>query len=888
MTAGGTSVPDLRSKEHRALFDIIDRLRSHGIGEVIDLPEIIVCGDQSAGKSSVLEAISGHPFPTKDGVCTRFVTELVLRREPSHKFKVSISPGPGRAAKDAERLRGFSDTIRSEQRLDEVVDAAKEAMGLSDSKRFSNDVLRVEICGPDQAHLTMVDLPGIFRAGSSEQSVEDVKTVSAMVQKAMKRPRSIILAVVSANNEFNNQEITELARKLDPTRSRTLGLITKPDKLDEGSRSEEFYIKLARNQEVHLELGWHVLRNRGSNDTSDTSAKTRDYIEKVFFSKGAWLSVDSSLLGVAALRRRLSEVLGGSILTNLPALRGDVLSNIHKCEDTLVRLGDPRSSPGEQRRYLLAVSRRFSSLMTAAIEGNYSDSFFGDAKTDDGYAKRIRALVQNSLRDFGEKMHQQGKLQSLRDDDEAIPGTSPGTPKHVRRSDYLRGVTVLMDRSKGRELPGTFNPLIVADLFRKECQPWEDLAAEATSSIVDAVTWMALTVLHQVALAKTVGGISSIVEQGIEERQQQLNTKVKELLAPHYEGHPITYNNFLTDMVKKAQKERRDKRRAEALKEVIESAISGAKNRRALHSAIEQGDSPPSSPLGYVDIGEVIQLLSQLEGKETDLEEEASGLATDYAEAYYKVALKRFIDEIANLAVERQLIRHLPNLFTPEMILELTDDQVSTLAAEDDQAIAERDRCQKLLTALQKSLDDLRRLQSARIDIKRPQLSRPVIPAATGSAGASDARRPSTPPAPSNSSQPSNREETPKSTSPERRWRNPESPNPATAGTEVSPPADGEHAQPARKTHPRAIGFSWGDWGVAPKKEEPETSSPVEYERDDEPALEAVKTLSFNWSAKPGVEAPASIEDNWCLGSSKKGKKKKKALEAFAAEFVDN
>lgn len=633
---------DLRSKEHRALFDIIDRLRSHGIGEVIDLPEIIVCGDQSAGKSSVLEAISGHPFQTKDGVCTRFVTELVLRREPKHKFKVSISPGPERAPKDAERLRAFSDTIRPMQRLDEVVDAAKQAMGLSDFKRFSNDVLRVEICGPDQAHLTMVDLPGIFRAGSSEQSVEDVKTVSSMVHKAMKRPRSIILAVVSANNEFNNQEITELARKLDSSRTRTLGLITKPDKLDEGTHSEEFYIKLARNEEVHLELGWHVLRNRGSNETSDNSAETRDNIEKLFFSKGAWLSVDHSLLGVAALRRRLSEVLGVSILTNLPALRGDVLSNIHKCEDTLAKLGDPRSSPAEQRRYLLAVSRRFSALMTAAIEGNYSDSFFGDAKTDEGYAKRIRAIVQNNLRDFGEKVHRQGKLQTLLDHDERIADGDTGVPEKVWRSDYLRQVTTLMDRSKGRELPGTFNPLIVADLFKKQCQPWEDLAAETTSSIVDAVTWMALTVLHHVALAKTVGGISAIVDQGIEERQRQLNAKVKEILAPHYECHPITYNYYLTDMVKKAQKERREKHRAEALKEVIESSISGAKNRRALHSAMEHGDAPLSPSTSFIDIGEVIKLLGELESKETDLEEEASGLATDYAEAYYKASTPLF------------------------------------------------------------------------------------------------------------------------------------------------------------------------------------------------------------------------------------------------------
>ncbi|MBE3042786.1 dynamin family protein, partial [Candidatus Bathyarchaeota archaeon] len=46
----------------------------------IDLPQIVVCGDQSSGKSSVLEAISGMAFPAKDNLCTRFATEVILRR----------------------------------------------------------------------------------------------------------------------------------------------------------------------------------------------------------------------------------------------------------------------------------------------------------------------------------------------------------------------------------------------------------------------------------------------------------------------------------------------------------------------------------------------------------------------------------------------------------------------------------------------------------------------------------------------------------------------------------------------------------------------------------------------------------------------------------------
>jgi GTPase SAR1 family protein len=73
----------LPSKDHRDLLNIIDSLRPQGISRIVDLLQIIVCGNQSSGKSSVLEAISGMLFPTKDNLCTRFATELILRRNPS-------------------------------------------------------------------------------------------------------------------------------------------------------------------------------------------------------------------------------------------------------------------------------------------------------------------------------------------------------------------------------------------------------------------------------------------------------------------------------------------------------------------------------------------------------------------------------------------------------------------------------------------------------------------------------------------------------------------------------------------------------------------------------------------------------------------------------------
>ena len=95
-------------------------------------------------------------------------------------------------------------------------------MGLNaNTKAFSSDVLRVEVTGPSQPHLTLVDLPGLIHAENKQQSASDVSLVASLVQLYMAQSRSIILAVVSVKNDLANQIVTKLARDVDPKGART-------------------------------------------------------------------------------------------------------------------------------------------------------------------------------------------------------------------------------------------------------------------------------------------------------------------------------------------------------------------------------------------------------------------------------------------------------------------------------------------------------------------------------------------------------------------------------------------------------------------------------------------------------------------------------------------
>lgn len=113
-------------------------------------------------------------------------------------------------------------------------------MGLDSSdpnrKTFSIDVLKIEICGPDQEHLSVIDVPGIFKKTTEGLTTKsDMDMVRNMVSNYMKTPRAVILAVIPANVDIATQEILEMAAECDTEGERTLGVLTKPDLVDPGA-----------------------------------------------------------------------------------------------------------------------------------------------------------------------------------------------------------------------------------------------------------------------------------------------------------------------------------------------------------------------------------------------------------------------------------------------------------------------------------------------------------------------------------------------------------------------------------------------------------------------------------------------------------------------------
>jgi hypothetical protein len=95
----------------------IDQLREKNIGKYLPLPQLVAVGDQSSGKSSLLESLTAIPFPHGQELCTRFATQITHRREEHTRIEISIIPGSHASPTDKKRLELYRRQLQSTEQL---------------------------------------------------------------------------------------------------------------------------------------------------------------------------------------------------------------------------------------------------------------------------------------------------------------------------------------------------------------------------------------------------------------------------------------------------------------------------------------------------------------------------------------------------------------------------------------------------------------------------------------------------------------------------------------------------------------------------------------------------------------------------------------------------
>ena len=328
-----------------------DELRNCGVEEDVDLPQIIVVGDQSSGKSSVLEAISGAPLPRSDGLTTRCAIQFTLRQQSEWRAEVRTrGPGDGVSV----------DTVTTVETVEALGEAVYKAqMALCGDRDFAPDsIVEVKMWGPNVPNLTLIDLPGLIRTTTDGQDASVKEDVRKMVEGYMERRRSIILAVIPANVDLATTEVIELAQAVDPDGERTVGVLTKPDLIDPGA--ETSVLRVLRNETKPLTHGYWVVRNRGQAQVKEkTSAEAARKAEQQYFDENGHFAKFRERTGVTHLTEMLTKLLVHHIIQSLQPLENELKQLYSTACDEHRELGEsPPTTRTECRQRLLATNKR--------------------------------------------------------------------------------------------------------------------------------------------------------------------------------------------------------------------------------------------------------------------------------------------------------------------------------------------------------------------------------------------------------------------------------------------------------------------------------------------------------------------------------------------------
>ncbi|XP_078104066.1 interferon-induced GTP-binding protein Mx-like isoform X2 [Sander vitreus] len=313
----------------RPCIDLIDSLRSLGVEKDLALPAIAVIGDQSSGKSSVLEALSGVALPRGSGIVTRCPLELKMKRK-----------------KEGEEWYGKISYKDCEEEIEDPADVEKKIREAQDEMAgvgagISDDLISLEICSPDVPDLTLIDLPGITRVAVKGQPENIGDQIKRLIQKFIKRQETISLVVVPCNVDIATTEALKMAQEVDPDGERTLGILTKPDLVDKGT--EETVVKTVHNEVIHLKKGYMIVRCRGQKDITDELSLTEAIErEKAFFKNHVQFQIlyDEGRATVPKLAEKLTLELVHHIQRSLPQLEEQIEKKLTKTQAELEKYGN--------------------------------------------------------------------------------------------------------------------------------------------------------------------------------------------------------------------------------------------------------------------------------------------------------------------------------------------------------------------------------------------------------------------------------------------------------------------------------------------------------------------------------------------------------------------
>lgn len=331
----------------------------------IDLPQIVVVGTQSSGKSSVIESIVKREFlPRGSGIVTR--RPLVIRlfkvtdEQANDTNNANINGSHNTRSGDWIKFKHLDKEFTDFDEVREEIERETERV-CGANKGICAEPITLGVYSRNVVNLTLVDLPGLTKNPVGDQPEDIEIQIRELVCKYIRNPNSIILAVTAANTDFATSEAIKLAREVDPEGKRTLAVLTKLDIMDPGTDATD----VLSGKLILIRLGIIGVVNRTQQDIINKKPIEKAIQDEANFLQRRYPSI-AEKNGQPYLSKKLSQLLMRHIRDCLPDLKIRINSLMSQYQAQLNSYGDPIT---DKAKTIIDVITKFSLSYCDTIKG---------------------------------------------------------------------------------------------------------------------------------------------------------------------------------------------------------------------------------------------------------------------------------------------------------------------------------------------------------------------------------------------------------------------------------------------------------------------------------------------------------------------------------------